>query len=600
MTASTCGTEVVWRNMRFVNVQTRDFRHEVVMDESNTDALYHNVSIKIETLLAEDSEQIGPAINGSIADKVAFLRRSILQPRGEFQLSVEGRLILRATSQSGFSFTDVNNGPKPRDLSIIHIAGYKSFRITFTIDVALVFCDSSGGFATVIQDVQKNPKVLNNRWSIQESRDATGYMTRQITGLLRVSHSDYWPHLFRHLCMPPKLVGWQRKSMEFVQSTDGLKLNYTVMDRQRYAAPPWPAIDWYGGSHTERVTASGALASSTVTVGLQGAPGTPKTELLKACSIVVEDRLGDLRRFDTSKAWVDSAQIVDHFDENIVELTVDVRRKEAGERLFNMIYDKIGLKPQPKDAGQGSEEGKDGEQQPKEADWPNPVPYDPGTPAGMFATYLQNPCDDAHGFPFAITEQRDAENEHPETEESDTTDIAIYEGAPDSPTFEFSDDFDNVSREQREFPYVEIELESKYVFDQGLMVQPVAGTSSTGRPLNRTVHVSKLHHEICHNEIWMRVKRAGRPPAIPPVKKQRVDQNGIDMWLLTKEVVPAPRELMPMGNDYFYQVELYLKYVMARPPAEDEKLSTGSLPWDTTDSISSTYRLSENEDEGII
>ena len=597
MVAVECvGTDLIFGEIAFRDIQTKDFKHRCVYDRSDTDLLYHEVEVEIETLLSDDLTDIGAQVAGqSIAEKTKWLQGR-LHPRQDVELFVGGNSILKASADPQSEYRDVNNGPKVHNLNVTHIAGYKSFRISFNLKIARVFCGAESAFGQSF-NVQQNQEVLNNRWSIIETRNRNYFMTRQVVGLLRVAHSSIWPHAMRHLVLPQLVRGYRRDVMEFVQSVDGLELSYTIIDEQRYAAPPRPAIDWIRATHVEQLLGGGGQAAATVTVGLAGAPGTPKSHLLTACAKVVENRLGDLRQIDSSvlRTNVMGAVITDYMNENSVELSVDVIHTELANeenQLFyiGVIFDKLGKLPGVQDGDPARED-----EAHWNADiWPNPIPYDGNTPAGIFATYLQTPCDSYHGMPYV--HEGDTQNEQPPTygEQQNPT-IRVYEGEPRWRTDEIAKVHGNVSNEQKDFPYIISEIESKYLTRSGFVAAPIADTGS-----NDAVFVGRLHRPVATNTIYMRAKRIGQQPRIPNLPETFTDNNGIRHYLDTKEILPQPPELMPAANSYLFKVEVAATYLMSRAPRDNEILRVGSLPWDNTNTTGNQYRISENSTETLL
>jgi hypothetical protein len=581
------GTDLVIGTVKFRDVLTKEFSHRCVYDKSDTDLLYHEIKIDIETLISEDDSAIGPTVNGNIDQKLAAIRL-ILHPRRDVEFTIGDRVLLRASADPQSEFRDVNNGPKIKDLKIIYIAGFKSFRISFSLEVARVFCGAAESFGESFQ-VQENKDVLNNRWTIQETRNTDYYMTRKVTGLLRVAHSSIWPHAMRHLVMPQLVRGYRRESMDFLQSADGLELSYTIIDQQRYAAPPAPAIDWANAIHQEKLTDGGGKAMASISVGLIGAPGTPKSQLLTACAKVVENRLGNLRSIDGSplKSHVIGACITDFMKENQVELTVDVLHTKLAEEnniLFyiGIVFETLGRLP----GVQSADPDREDEAHWNADIWPNPIPYDSNTPAGIFATYLQTPCNGYHGMPYV--HEGDPENEQPPSYETRSDpEIRVYKGEIKWRSDEVGQNPGTVSPDQKDFPYIVYEVESHYQTDTGILAAPIA---SSANDASDTVYVGRLHGSIARHVVYVRGKRIGARPQMPEPLEAFTDTMGhITYRLERSHLVPLPPELMPAANEYLYTTEMQLVYVMSRAPKVTDYLRAGSLPWDKTTAFENRY-----------
>ena len=378
-------------------------------------------------------------------------------------------------------FFDTQNGPKPSNVDVVYITGYKHFRIRFSIDCFVV--DSL--YRPYQSDEVRNPErsrdyypkgaanyttksnqddestyhvvedlgILSNRWSVSESRDASFFMQRVTQGKIIVRSADTFATMKRHLCIPPLARGYQRVSMKFVQSPDGLSMDYTIVDQQRYAAPPWPAIDW-AGTHKEEVESFGFVGTATVTVTLRGAAGTPKVLLFQAAIKTIEYRLkytfadndDNPNNKDNSNAdkWIVPMGVVveDKLHEPVITVSATVMRtpdinrdnrvngdpqtfvtQQYGAFIIGMLG-KLPAQnanarevPNPGDEDQNRDDNEQnpnpnsGEQEdgatpnPDYANnynwdrWPTPLAYDSNTPAAHMAAYLQEPNLPYHAIP---------------------------------------------------------------------------------------------------------------------------------------------------------------------------------------------------------
>lgn len=392
-------------------------------------------------------------------------------------------------------FFDTQNGPKPANVEVTYIAGYKHFRVKFSIEASVV----DGLFVPYLADDRDFPErsrdyypagaanqarksnqeqastdinvedlgILSNRWSVSESRDASFFMQRVTQGKIIVRSMDTFATMKRHLCIPPLARGFQRISMKFIQSPDGLSMDYTVVDQQRYAAPPWPAIDW-SGTHREEVEAFGFTGVGQCTVTLRGAAGTSKVLLFQAAIKTIEHRF-NYKFADNDQdnggnlgdRWVVPLKVVieDKLHEPIitvsatVQRTPDIRddkRKEGDPQTFvtqqygAFIIGMLGKLPAQHatardDAGLTDDEKADrddvpvkpnssgGEQEGSSGGvpnpdyknmysydrWPTPLAYDTNTPAAHMAAYLQEPNLPYHAIPLTDWKARE-HNSFPE------------------------------------------------------------------------------------------------------------------------------------------------------------------------------------------
>ena len=375
---------------------------------------------------------------------------------------------------------DTQNGPKPTQVDVTYITGYKHFRVRFTIECYIVdsvykpygaddrdfpersrdyYPKGAANYTTKTNQDEESTEVrvedlgiLSNRWSVSESRDAAFFMQRVTQGKLIVRSADTFATMKRHLCIPPLARGYQRVSMKFIQSPDGLSMDYTIVDQQRYAAPPWPAIDW-AGTHKEEVEAFGFTGVATVTVTLRGASGTPKVLLFQAAIKTIEYRLKfkfadndddpDNKNNDNADKWIVPKGVVveDKLHEPVITVSATVlrtpdinrdKRKEGDPQTMitqqygAFIIGMLGKLPaqnanaRSSDGGDEDQDRQDQEQNPNPQSgeqenggspnpdyasnynwdrWPTPLAYDSNTPAAHMAAYLQEPNLPYHAIP---------------------------------------------------------------------------------------------------------------------------------------------------------------------------------------------------------
>lgn len=228
-------SRVIYNGVELHNVVTRDFTQEVTYDASNTDLLFQKFHLKVEGICHAQFAPIGgegtPAwiaqpssLPNTAASGLKTIQELLSQPRATFEFHVGDELLLSAQPTNRNTLAaynrDVNNGPHPVSVQVTHIAGSKLFRVAFTIDVCLSKCPYVSGQSTDAPQI-----VLNNRWSTEESLDENLFMTRTISGDLRLS-ADTWTlgHDFRHIVVPYLENGFKRASMNFSVDKTGLVL----------------------------------------------------------------------------------------------------------------------------------------------------------------------------------------------------------------------------------------------------------------------------------------------------------------------------------------------------------------------------------------
>ena len=587
-------TSVTYNGVVLKNVLTEKFVERCAYDSSDTDLVHHEYTIRVQGLVHDNTSgsavvvpPVPPAGTDKAADFYTTIDVALLQPRGDFEYSAGG-VVLRADSRKGSPHRDVDNGPKPKVCEIVHIAGDRVFRVTFEIQVALVRSQQGRppGPATSMADSRQNQyrkEVLSNRWSTEETLDDAFVNTRYWRGVLRVRSADVGAHLLRSLVVPPLLPGYRRERMHFLSTPDGLNLQYTVADRRMHAAPPPPAVKW-SGTCTESTGKTGGLGYADVSVRLEGRPDVDKRALLETAIAVVEARTGHLAAGSISASMagsgrakpvqIESAAFIEHFAEPIVEARVRVLRVPEQKEYLNLDTRRIGL---PLDAGGATERlpGYD------HTLAPAPPLFSSGSPAGIFATYLQSPAIDRHEFVKASGANMPGEPVKRATgpggaKPGGFSPIIIRRQVPEIIENHLSDQ--QANRGKQGNPYTCVEAKSHYDTRTGAIGLPIAATSTSGNA--DTAAVVRVHPSVAVRTYRLIAERLGDWPDLPEPEEIKKDANGITETLIQQHVMPTMPELTAGGKTYRYRVEAKYVYQLSRPPTTREKLRAGSSPID--------------------
>lgn len=643
------GTDVYYNGVWLRNCLTKQFDQTVEYDESGTDRLYTKFNITVECLVSEDIHEWAECHgvlfernfnNLTAQEKMSAVHGLLSVPRAQFEYYQGGVVLVAANSQvttdsSGNSFfglmTDLANGPKPRAVSIQHVIANKCYRITFSIELALLICGDVTGpslsepFIQSLQQVKQNlvagRALLSNRFSIDEVRDGSFYNTRSIIGRARVAHQDLWNMAIRYLLLPMLPWGYKREQMQFTHNADGLDVAYRVVDRQRYAAPPWPAID-FQGNHTEATGIDGVISQGSISVRMIGQPGTAKKGLLMAAIAVAESRIGKLGSLMKSdhEVLARHIQITDILQENVVELAIQFdRHKEAGslgvggevpqgQRFANVMFQRLGLLPSVF-AVRGDTAVRPDGRPPNSDMWggdvggagsPDPYGYEGMPPYGVFAQYFQDGCYPVHmtpdgpvyrGPPFEVVV--------PGTEPAKPTyhqspgEIGIEPPPPVSP-YE-----DRASEDHKELPYTGVEVKTDYFNDYGWVALPFMKDNQV--PEDGDVVLTKLHATTCRKNVFVAAKRIGTQPKLPKFDYEYTDDNGIRYVLDEFHTEFTAPRLVANGLDFEYEIAARLVYLMSRGLKPEDNLTFGSLPWDNTTKAENKVSINvEQQDEEMV
>jgi hypothetical protein len=643
------GTEVYYNGVWLRNCITKQLDQSVEYDESGTDRLFTRFHITVESLVAESSlpQCLGTDFDSLSLDlsdaqtKMSALHGLLSVPRQEFIYKQGGVVLVAAnaltaagvqTSQSApatgplfLTTTDLNNGPQPKNVSIQHVIANRCYRITFSIELCLLLCGPLADvtlFANSRTNATTGPKVdpllnrrlLSNRFAIEESRDGSFLNTRTLIGRARVAHKDLWDLSVRYLLLPLLPFGYKRENISFTHSANGLDVAYRVVDKQRIAAPPWPAID-FAGNHTEATGIDGVNSMGSISVRMVGQPGTAKRYLLLSAIAVVESKIGKLGKFGEvdKHVLVEHIQISDVLHENVVELSLQYKRHAETvempwgpevpreERFANVMYQRLGLLPGVFALRSGGDQTIRQDGRPLNSDpWPDAPDawgWEGVPPYGVFAQFWQDGCWPEHYSPdLTGYTAYEPTREYPRKEEEETpppsfsmSDILGTDPPP-------PDEYENkASDEHKSLPYTHVEVKIDYFNDYGMVALPFIKYSSGDEPGDGDVLITRLHAPTCRKNIFLTAKRAGAQPKIPKVDYRYTDKNGITYVL--DEFHPeftAPR-LMADGLNFEYQINARMVYLMSRAIKEDDELSMGSLPWDNT--TKDENKVSINKDQ---
>lgn len=493
---------------------------------------------------------------------------------------------------------DANNGPVPIDVSIQNVFGGNAFRISFEVEVHRVLCKDAldpeqtppSWINPASELMKKNDFLLSNTWSSEETMDEEWRRSRIIEGTLRVRDTTKWAHAFRSLVLPGLLPGYKRISSRFASDPTNIVLKYRIEDKQAESAPPLPAIDWKM-VHTDGARNEFGQVTRQVNIDLIGPPRVNKLSLLGAALNVLDTRFPGASKPTDDPARVkainpvpfhrDTLIITQPSDKPIVSLMCTIR----------LTVDPIGGGPASfanAIMSSGSNlaiAGYDPER------WPTPRPFDLNSPAGLFATYIQNPCSIWHGIP-AIQRINFGSPTAPEFDTANNTPPVLPGNAPKywtepdyllyASTTPLVDAAPVTAPKHRAYPYTFVDIDNKYSTDMGQMVLPLSGRrgmGSGGGPPYRHAIAVPIHAGVMTRTLTVNATREGRPPELPHPAEYLVDPNGVVEQLIgsTDLVLDAPR--LSEGNSHrIFSGQMRLTYLLARPLYIDERYRSGNNP----------------------
>lgn len=609
-------TIITYNGITITNCVTEQFSQDAVFDDSGTDLLFHKFTIEATGFISghgPTSAGLRNSVDGptsviSPADPAyqeVAIRAALLEPRKEFTMRVGGTfsntgisggtLLLRVMpyqqttgptplaswksaspgsppglpgnpvvgDRGGY---DLNNGPKCLSVSLTQITGNTLFRVRVRFEVCKLECDQHG------QAIRNNSGVLSNRWSVADDIDENFMTTRRFQGVLRVMTANVNAHEFRTLVVPPLQPGFYRKSMAFNVSEDGLKLAYTVIDRETVWSAPKPATKWYL-SHKETTGGSTAMCIGEATCQLWGDRNTDDQRvLLKTALSVVQSKLFFAGGPETIPQEL-TATTEYGSDSHTVIVYMRVMRPLVLHQFMGMMHETLGTGLSPANPFIAASPA---------------AGYDPNKSRGSrpgdkievsgpleittaWRAYLQSPCDEEHALDLA----RNATPETPKGIDVEyTLNVSPSSSIPDTP-------LGYINPEHETFPYTYWDMQSLYTSQQNRVAMPIA-RSSNYLPAQATQAVATLSPPTWRRVIRCSGIRVGKEPAMPkfPVSYTLPGPGtGRKATMVGDKKISVHPPTKTLDGKNMYRIDVDLEYALTHEPQPTDSLPVGFLPW---------------------
>lgn len=592
-------TIIEYNGVTFFQVWTKSFEQEAVFDDSGTDRIYSKFTIRIQgyvhgiskSALNPGAPRVDPKTAADAPTVYRHIRQALQEPRGVFRMTMGAdanasggkELLYVDPFQEGkkdltkFPRADVNNGPKCRNISITNLAGSDFFRVECEFELCIVDC----------QPGENTKGVLSNRWGVTDDLDKNFKTTRTYTGRLRTVNGTLNPHDFRKWVLPPVIQFMRRNSMSFAATSDGLYLDYTIIDVETsYSAPP-PATSW-SLSHTEEAVDSGTVTYGSATCMLEGDTLVNKQALILVALAAVRAKIdwkiagaeGDER------GPLEYLRITDEYSDDSSRVIVSARKKRGfdAKKWQKFLTKNIGISLDLSKRFQEtmqklghvyrSEESRGMRTVDREK---IPEVSGPVDIAAILAVRLQTPCDNKHSM--IVTR-----GEEVEPDEVAAVELIIRERDPAAGELTpFGDDPDEyVSEDHLIGLYEYWGMESTYEIDQHAVQMPIAnalaGTSADSNV--DTSVVVRIAPPTARRIMRVDARRYRGHPRIP-TPEDYVDSNGIRATLIgkTKLAIEVP-DRGPDGQQIF-RTRAEFVFALSRAPTAKEKLRIGVNPWES-------------------
>lgn len=597
------GTVQTYNGVIMHDVQTLSFEQVTEYDDSRTDKVFDRFIIRTRSIVHPNEflpDGIGHPVGvkfssasvvttNTATDRMNAVHRTLMQPRGHYRFQV-GEKLLSATPHAGQPDSDVNNGPKPIRCNITRVVGASCFEVEFEIEICIVYCDAGQAallatLASASTGAVENLKVLNNRWRITEEIDANLCRHRTIEGTLRVGHISYYPHAFRRLCVPPLEKGFRRKRMMFADTPDGLSLHYQIVDEERYASPPPPAVDW-DATYTEISGVGALMGRAEMKIRLTGTPNCDKQKLVAALIGVVKSRLHNIQISESQQSqgsyycYLEHAAIVEHLHEPVVQAHYVVRHMTNGGQANSVssptsTAEVVFNTPTAQFGNPLTIPGYDPKRWPRAGVWIDQSPY------GLFAKYLQSPCWPVHGVPTPIYPDQNGggPNDDPgEGDDKDQIETLIFHGTESSVDWDLPN-ADGSEQLSSAHPYTFYQVDLEYDLRDGVMHLPIARWGGTPTPPGNPASVMiPIHRGMGTYGYFVHAERVNAWPVIDQAVLAAVDPNGIPMSRLSRQLVSASPDVLADGATRLFKLQVRYRYAMESAPDNDSFYAGGTTP----------------------
>ena len=357
---------VLYNGVTLTRVETKKWQEDVQYDESGMNMLGSRVEMTFEGTITESSLEgyaasphsedaaIPPNVPVGVGKKIQYALRALEMPRANlivYDDIQDAEPIFAAYAENGLTENspiqnqlnmDVAGGPKPISVRIVYIVnGYARVEITFVVNkIRCLEGETTGGNSNNLNP--RNGFVISNRCWTDETIDKNFYTTKKFTGRLRVSSANQSVLFYRQMFYPPLERGFYRESVNFSESEDGLTLNYTVTDKQRRNAAPYPATKVEGevqyhsiNSGTTFVAARGSMI---------GAPFAPKQALvaraLEFIRIKIDSFTKDIFQTGTIQDFVVSENVGDPPAITVsLKMLTNAREKSSPQQEGKTLFD---------------------------------------------------------------------------------------------------------------------------------------------------------------------------------------------------------------------------------------------------------------------
>jgi hypothetical protein len=568
-------TSITYNNVTLQDVLTRNIETSIVREPTDTDAIYLKIKVTADTVVVTNDGSLGITLGtADLGTATKALLLLMNAPRKRFIMRV-GNVklfdILPIAGPPGTQFgtpgeggwLDIKNGPEA-SLTIHEIISDYSMRVTFSVTchvpISGELIDSTSG-------------VLSLKWWQTDSYDENFFVTRKTVGRLNVASAYVSVHALRNFVLPPLQGGFKRTNIDLAEDPSGLILDFTITDRQEYAAPPWPATKWSGRFTVSQPFLGETMGHAECRVSLEGPPEVSRAALVTLAARILFQRLkltnmGSKDSSMTEGAVVESLVFSEALERNQVDAVGRVRIiADNSKRVFfqNIVETEMGKHLKPEVALDGG--------------------YDPtrfqkrfgqlAGLSGLFLDALQEPGN-TNIYRLANQEEFSISGSVPSEEEpkEGTAVTAVTAEAIEAVE-------DDASDEHRKAPYLKASMKSTLFSNSGTIRVP-RGVGST-EPISLTEDNTKkikLHRGQTYRKIIVEMTRVGEAPQIPDPKDSFTDEAlGVTHTLVHTDFSIDASGTLSDGRTAVNKVKMYLVYALSKTPDLSKGVPYGKLPY---------------------
>jgi hypothetical protein len=610
------GSDLQYGGITIINGTTRDFLQKVEYDPTRTDPIGIRYYIFFVGYLSTPLSQAalpftgfgltgaGPTASSDTVTSETIIRQAMLTPRQNLSLSIGGKVMVSiygnqdgpqpintngigssgiyipGVSAGGNVQFDIDNGPKPLNLRVTQIAGKGIFKIEFEIEAMGTICTGS-----------PLSSILSNRWSVMEAVNRNSFITRTITGRLRVAAPQVDPDAFRNMAFPPLSSGFRRDSIITDRSADGLELLYVVNDVQVAQAAPYPATSWQCVHRISSPNGKDAMMSiGSVYIVMEGPPTVDKNAMLNSALVVIENRL--LLNVDSNgqpTQWTYlGMELVDHVDSSIIEVSTTVQFTQ------NFVTQQTGpesTQAQPQDVWGTFLNDPNQPAGPLQiyaavggADFVyNPlssvgIPNVPdGSAAYAFVCFLQDPCAGIQGIGKSPSTATPGSGSGNTNGNAPGTTVQNYQSTSLPAQQPTGKALDNNTTATSNGIYTDWKIETRYETDFIRAQCPLA--DGVAQNDQRTCVVVDIASPVARKLVRLEGSRVGQPPTIP-LQQPYNDPAGGKAFPIGRAKINQPARQPMISGQWQYTVQAEMWWALTTAPQPGAALPAAFVPWD--------------------